>query len=412
MDTSSCHGKIFLLFSSTLVLLLAALVIGAPSRALAKRNPAHARVKVFDVRKFGAVGDGKTENSKAFLDAWRQACQYKGAYRRRLYVPLGTYRLWPVVFEGPCAGLIIVTIKGVLKGPDDPSTFSLNHWITFQYIDGMRIHGGGTLDGQGHHAWPYNKCACSPLPISVRLNFVNNTIIKSISSVDSKNFHFNVFSCHNIEFRRVQIIAPDESPNTDGIHIGDSSRIKITDSQIKTGDDCVSIGPGSKDIEIVGVHCGPGHGFSVGSLGKYPNEADVTGLSVRQCTMTGSQNGVRIKTWASPLKSRAYNFSFHDITMRDVHSPIIIDQEYCPKGGCSAQAASNVQIEDILFSKIKGTSASQVAVDLICSPSVPCKNINLRDINLEYTGSKGPVKSICAHVRGNVRGVQKPSPCI
>ncbi|KAF8035229.1 hypothetical protein BT93_C1295 [Corymbia citriodora subsp. variegata] len=393
--------EILLLFSSLLVLPAS----GAPSSA-------HAKVKVFDVRKFGAVGDGKTDNSKAFLNAWKQACQYKGANRRRLYVPLGTFLVWPVVFEGPCAGLIIVTVKGVLKAPADQSTFSLDHWITFQYLDGMRINGRGTLDGQGHHAWPYNKCACRSLPVSVRFNFVNNTLIHEITSLNSKNFHFNVYACHDLEFRRIQIVAPDESPNTDGIHIGDSSRIKVTDSMIKTGDDCVSIGPGSKEIEIIGVHCGPGHGFSVGSLGRYPDEADVSGLSVSRCSMEGTQNGVRIKTWASPLKSSAHNFSFSDITMKNVLSPIIIDQEYCPRGGCSTQSGSYVQIKDVWFSNIQGTSASQVAVDLVCSPQFPCKNINLDDINLVYTGGNGPTKSHCANVKGDSHGVQKPPSCI
>ncbi|XP_056166393.1 exopolygalacturonase-like [Syzygium oleosum] len=401
MDSSSCLPKICWL-------LLAAVVVALPDGV-----HSGTQVKVFDVRKFGAIADGKTDNSKAFLDAWNQACQYKKGVRRRLYVPLGTYVVWPVAFKGPCTGPLTVTVKGVVQAPVDKSTFSLDHWITFQHVSGMLINGGGTFDGQGPAAWPYNECACKyPLPTSVRFNFVNNTSIRKISSVNSKHFHFNVFASNDLEFRGVRIIAPDESPNTDGIHIGDSSRIRVADSVISTGDDCVSVGPGSKDIDIVGVHCGPGHGFSVGSLGKYPNEADVTGLSVRHCTMVGTQNGVRIKTWASPLKSKAYNFSFHDITMTNVLRPIIIDQEYCPRGGCSKELASNVQIKDVLFSKIQGTSASQVAVNLICSPSLPCKNINLDNINLAYTGSKGNAKSYCAHVIGSSRGVQKPPSCI
>ncbi|OMO50508.1 Glycoside hydrolase, family 28 [Corchorus olitorius] len=55
------------------------------------------------------------------------------------------------------------------------------------------------------------------------------------------------------------IIAPDESPNTDGIHIGRSSEITIIDSTISTGDDCVSLGGGSQNVTIRRVTCGPGH---------------------------------------------------------------------------------------------------------------------------------------------------------
>ncbi|KAF8035195.1 hypothetical protein BT93_C1280 [Corymbia citriodora subsp. variegata] len=403
-------SKICLLLLSMLVLVSVSVSVLANGVT----TSSHQQLKVFNVKSFGAVANGKTDDSKAFLDAWNKACHYKGGRGRRLLVPRGTYLVWPVVFEGPCAGPIAVTVRGVVKAPVDKSTFSLDHWITFQYLDRLLINGGGTLDGQGPEAWPYNDCAKNPhclrLPISVRFNFVNNTSVRKITSLNSKNFHFNVFACHDLKFRRIRIVAPDESPNTDGIHIGESSDIKILDSVIGTGDDCISIGPGSKNIEIVGVHCGPGHGFSIGSLGRYPDEEDVSGLSVRHCTMEGTMNGVRIKAWASPLKSSAYNISFHDITMKGVRRPIIIDQEYCPGGGCSPQTGSNVQIRDVRFSKIRGTSSSQVAVDLICSPDVPCKNINLDSIDLAYPG--GHAKSYCVNVKGESQGEQRPPSCI
>ncbi|XP_030523486.1 exopolygalacturonase-like [Rhodamnia argentea] len=386
MDWSLCFHKICLLLLPVLALVLTN--------------------GVFDVRSFGAAADGKTDDSKAFLDAWNQACQYKGGVRRRLFVPRGKYMVWPVVFRGPCTGPIELMVKGVVKAPVDKSTFSLDHWITFQYVSGLLINGGVTFDGQGPYAWPENECACKSLPV------VSPLLLCSISSVNSKNFHFNIFKCDNLEFWRVRIITPDESPNRDGIHMGNSSRIRIADSVIATGDDCVSIGPGSKDVEIVGVHCGPGHGLSVGSLGTYPNEADVTGLSMRGCTMVGTQNGLRIKTWASELKSNVYNISFSDITMKNVQNPIIIDQEYCPRGGCSNQLGSHVQIKDVSFMKIRGTSASHLAVNLACSPIFPCQNINLEDVDLAYTGREGPAESHCAHVNGDAGGVQRPSSCI
>lgn len=77
---------------------------------------------------------------------------------------------------------------------------------------------------------------------------------------------------------------------------------------------------------------------SVGSLGRYWNEGDVSGLVVRDCTMTGTSNGIRIKTWAnSPGSSAATNMTFENIVMNNVTNPIIIDQAYCPFSSCTSK---------------------------------------------------------------------------
>ncbi|GAY61202.1 hypothetical protein CUMW_208020 [Citrus unshiu] len=86
-----------------------------------------------------------------------------------------------------------------------------------------------------------------------------------------------------------------EACNWDGIEAR-SNGIEISHSVIATGDDCVSLGQGSKNILVSDVFFGPGHGISVGSLGKDTKDEEVVGLTVRNCTFTGTSNGVRVKT--------------------------------------------------------------------------------------------------------------------
>ena len=174
-------------------------------------------------------------------------------------------------------------------------------------------------------------------------NFLTNSYVSAVTSKDSKNFHANVLSCNNINFDGFKIHAPGDSPNTDGIHIGRSNGVSVANTNIATGDDCVSLGDGNTNITVVNVYCGPGHGISVGSLGRYPNEKPVRNVHVRNCTLTNTQNGVRIKTW--PGTDGAITVSdmhFEDIIMNNVQNPVIIDQEYCPSNQCDKSVCINL----------------------------------------------------------------------
>ncbi|KAI0502378.1 hypothetical protein KFK09_017327 [Dendrobium nobile] len=212
---------------------------------------------------------------------------------------------------------------------------------------------------------------------------VINAKIRAITLVDSKFFHMVIGQSQHVTVLGVHITAPGNSPNTDGIHIGYSSDIRISKSRISSGDDCISIGPGSSNITVSKVRCGPGHGISVGSLGKNREDKGVNAIRVLNCTLAGTTNGVRIKTWRDSPRISATNILFSDIVMKEVSNPIIIDQEYCPNSCDEEKPASRVKIDNVRFQNIRGTSATDVAINLVCSSFVPCDHITLENINLK-----------------------------
>ncbi|XP_015170035.1 exopolygalacturonase-like [Solanum tuberosum] len=371
----------------------------------------NAQEKVFNVLSYGAKADGRTDDSKALLNAWRDACQWNG--NGTLLIPSGEYMVNGAIFSGPCNGSAkTFEMKGVIKAPTDPNIFcKLESWISFQYIHDLDIKGHGTFDGQGACAW--GKHPCATLPYTLGLYFINNLIVHDIHSNNSKGVHVNVYKCINAKFRHVQIAAPDNSPNTDGIHIGYSKNIHIADSNIGTGDDCIAIIDGSQNINITGITCGPGHGISIGSLGKVPTQEVVKDIQVKSCTFINTQNGVRIKTWASSIAGMATNITFDDITIINASNPIIIDQHYCPERNCSGSTQEScVQIKDVTFNNIRGSSNSKAAITLNCSASHPCKGIMLNDINLEYHAPDAPAISTCTNANGKATGKELPPSCL
>lgn len=61
---------------------------------------------------------------------------------------------------------------------------------------------------------------------------------------------------------------------------------------------------------ITTVTCGPGHGISVGSLGKTTGELPVVGVFVQNCTFIDTDNGVRVKTWPASHVGVCERFAF------------------------------------------------------------------------------------------------------
>ncbi|KAL9259455.1 Exopolygalacturonase-like protein [Drosera capensis] len=370
--------------------------------------------KVFNVLSFGAKPDGKTDNVEAFMDAWRAACHHPG--KARFLVPPGVFLISAIIFGGPCTSKpIVFQLSGIMRAVPDVSMYETAEWLLFEDVHGLVILGGGAVDGQGHLLWPYNDCKknkdCARLPASIILNKVSDVSVRRIKSLNPMGFHYFVSRSQNVRLQRLRIIAPETSPNTDGIHISSSDLVRIARSRIETGDDCVGILQGSTRITINRVTCGPGHGISIGSLGKYEDELDVSGIQVKNCTLKGTDNGLRIKTWPfkpNVIPIKASGFWFQDVILNNVKNPILIDQEYCGGSHSCNMQPSKIRLSNIFFFNIVGTSVTPQAINIKCSSAVPCQNVHFNNVNLK-TANGAPTTSTCMNAKVDIAGTQLPA---
>ncbi|CAL9160702.1 unnamed protein product [Musa hybrid cultivar] len=391
----------------------------------------------YSVTDFGAKGDGVTDDTKAFLDTWNATCQ--SSVSSILLIPAGkTFLLNPIVFQGPCQFYVRVQVDGDIIRPSKLWGGKIDHWLLFSHIDQLSIVGSGKIDGQGAAWWSCKtnhvsvsssplSCFCfrhsqvnaahpafyvPSLPSTLALLFCRRALVADLRLINSPQMHLVVGFSSTIHITGVTITAPGDSPNTDGIHIQQSHHVNVSDSTIGTGDDCISIGTGSFHVNVSWVTCGPGHGISVGSLGMNNSRAEVSDIQVGHCNISSTMNGVRIKTWQARY-GYAKTIIFENINFTAVMNPIIIDQHYCAAGVCAEKKSSAVQVTDVRFIEVRGTSSSQVAINLNCSQNVACTGITIQNVEIQPAQQGGQASSYCFNAHGTVTGVAMPAvPCL
>ncbi|PIN09766.1 Polygalacturonase [Handroanthus impetiginosus] len=369
---------------------------------------------VFNVLDFGARGDGITDDTKAFQAAWAAACKVEASV---INVPAKyVFLVGPISFSGPyCQHNIVFQVDGTIIAPTGSSHWGsgLLQWLEFTKLVGITVKGSGIIDGNGAVWWKNSPYYDDPLddqsklifpsngtlgvkpPIPVRnslgkmpsikptaLRFYGsyNVTVTGIKIQNSPQCHLKFDNCIGVSVYDFTVSSPGDSPNTDGIHLQNSKDVLIRSSTLACGDDCVSIQTGCTNVYIHNVNCGPGHGISIGGLGKDNTKACVSNITVRDINMHNTMNGVRIKTWQGGSGS-VQGIQFSNIQVSEVQLPIVIDQYYCDRTTCKNQTSA-VALSGINYEGISGTYTVK-PVHFACSDHVPCTDVTLTNIQLK-----------------------------
>ncbi len=125
----------------------------------------------------------------------------------------------------------------------------------------------------------------------------------------------------------VTIDTPKTARNTDGIDPSSVTNVTITHCSVRAGDDNVAIKAGnagpSSHITVEHNHFYKGHGMSIGS----ETNGGVQAVRVRDLSIEGADNGIRIKSNAS-RGGLVQDVTYEHVSIRDTKNPIVMDTAY------------------------------------------------------------------------------------
>ncbi|KAL6520241.1 hypothetical protein OROMI_032421 [Orobanche minor] len=186
---------------------------------------------VFNLIKYGAKGDGTTDDTEAFLKTWFEACKVSGGV---MLVPTGyTFLLQPVHFDGSsCQPNIVVQVDGKIVAPANKKEWIKTdfQWILFRdNSKGITIKGNGVIDGHGESWWTSVK---DDRPHAVRIVNSSNVIVTGIKIQNPPQMHIFIEEGQYLQIYNFTTSSPADSPNTDGIHISRFQHVEIHHSNL------------------------------------------------------------------------------------------------------------------------------------------------------------------------------------
>lgn len=201
---------------------------------------------VYDVRKFGAVGDGLTFDTAALQKAI-DACAGSGG---SVYLASGKFLTAPLVFKGKMT--FYINKDAVLLGSTRPEDYpdlmppqtaaqALRKSLLFaDKADHSVLDGEGEIDGQGQGLAMGGK---EPFRPSLLRIFGSTDITVRNLTLRNPRMWTQVYSeCSGLTIDHLQVFAPHGyCPNLDGMDICDSDHVTISNCRVEAQDDGICL---------------------------------------------------------------------------------------------------------------------------------------------------------------------------
>ncbi len=402
-----------------------------PEEVLAFRT--RPEVCTFNVRRFGAVGNGAADDTAALQGAI--LCCPDGG---RVLIPAGQYRTGPLFLKSHItlelaagAELRLITdpqrfpvLPGMTRTTDEQGEVLLGSWegnpldmyaaaITGIGVEDVRIIGQGIVDGcaSRDNWWKQAKKAVGPYrPRLFYLRDCRHVTVQGLTFRNSPAWNLHPTFSEDLSFLNVRVEAPADSPNTDGFDPESCRHIRLMGTVFSVGDDCIALKAGKiymgetyhtpcEDIEIAWCLMLDGHGgVTVGS----EMAGGVRDVRVHHCRMVGNDRGLRIKTRRGRGRYGVIDrIRFEDVRMERVKTPLVVNAMYfCDPDGRTAtvQSREPKPVDDttptvgsITYERVTATDCAGCAAYILGLPERPVQEVRLSDCRFAFADDPRPM---------------------
>ncbi|MGB3852659.1 MAG: glycoside hydrolase family 28 protein [Tunicatimonas sp.] len=378
-----------------------------PVAAYAQTNRA-----TFDVRRYGAQGDGRTMDTEAIQQAI-DSCHRAGG---------GTISLVGGTFVSGTLYLksyvtLYLEAGAVLRGSDDiedfpsiPSRYpsytgTLETNKALIYAEDARqisILGRGTIDGNGDH-WvngPYGFPSFSKRPRIIHLRACENVNVRDVTLRNSASWVQSYQSCRNLLIDGITVDSRENKDiereryadvpgrNTDGLDLVDCERVRISNCYINSGDDAIclkSFSPDEACRDITISNCVVSSNASGIKIGT-ETSGRIEDVTIQNCVVYDTRRDAI--SVMSVDGARIERISISNVSLRNIKGSAIFMRLGNRNRTYRDSAKVNIpHLKDIIVRNVQGTRISAEYGNIVAGiKETPVENVLLENINLTFEG--------------------------
>lgn len=366
---------------------------------------------VYNIKEFGARGDGTSLDTDAIQETI-DACHSNGG--GTVYIPAGDYLSGTLILKSHVN--LHLSSGATLLGSTDLDDYQATtpEFLTYAEVnytdysllyaekaENISVSGEGTIDGQGEEE-PFQLPGASnrvKRPFMIRMIQCKDVNIRNVTMINSPMWVQYYAACDDLNIHNITVHSTVNA-NNDGIDIDGCHNVRISDCNIRTGDDAIvlkSLSPRMcKNVTITNcVLSSVCNAFKLGteSTGGFQNivvnnctmyDTDVSGIAleivdggiidqimISNIVMHNVKGGIFIR-----LGDRARSYLYNRF---NVHLPEHeIDEKYMnPKPGV---------VKNIMIKNIIATGVDSIGCSVVGLPEHKIENVKLKDLSIRYEG--------------------------